>query len=177
MKLNVPKLKKILLQRDLSLENLACMAELSISTINRAMKGECSQATAYHICNALDIKIAEITEDNTISETPINIIRYMSCCAYLSPTSLAQFLNLSTSTIMARRKEIEKFSERYYNTAIIKDGGVVLLNMLAFLDYLKYRDMLLNAVTRSYVPDFDPYKWAHAMGWYGDNLTYDTKED
>ena len=49
--------------------------------------------------------------------------------------------------------------------AVIRDGNIVLVNTLVFVDYLKYRKALQEKNARKHVPPFRPEKWAWVSGW------------
>ena len=44
----------------------------------------------------------------------------------------------------------------------------MLVNFLAWTDFLKYRQMLKEKNMRKHVPNYDPVKIAKAIGWYGE---------
>lgn len=62
------------------------------------------------------------------------------------------------------REEVEK--GRYDEFAFIKDGGFLLINFLAFTDYIKHRNRLREKNLRNEVPAYNPKKIAQAIGWY-----------
>ena len=87
---------------------------------------------------------------------------------YRQKKDLAEELGLSRTTIYERCKEIEEEQwDRYGDYAVIRDGHITLINVLAFLDYLKYRDSLIDTNTRKFVPAYDPNKVAMQLGWKG----------
>lgn len=75
---------------------------------------------------------------------------------------LAQQIGVSPRTVDERMKEL-KASNRYGDMACIKDGGLVLINYLAFLDFLKNREKIKNKIP---VPDYKPQEIAKELGWY-----------
>ena len=81
---------------------------------------------------------------------------------YMPRAVLAQQFGISKRTVDERMKEIKKF-DRYDEHACIKDGGIVLINYLVFLDYIEKRERIRNGIK---VEDYDPQKLAKAIGWY-----------
>ncbi|MDD3416366.1 MAG: hypothetical protein PHY47_20580 [Lachnospiraceae bacterium] len=88
---------------------------------------------------------------------------------YMTAGKLADEFHLSPSTVYARLKEIEKEVEegryRGYDYTVIRDGKIVLINALVFIDYMTYRRQLLDHNARKYVPEFRPEKVVRCMGW------------
>lgn len=86
---------------------------------------------------------------------------------YMHKEQIAQEFNISKGTVYSRMKEIENEVKngRYNDYAIIQDGKLVLINVLVFIDYLKYRKMLLDKNARKYVPEFHPEKLIQMIGW------------
>ena len=62
-------------------------------------------------------------------------------------------------------KEFEIKTGRYNDYAIIRDGNIVLINVLVFIDYLTYRRQLLDRNARKYAPAFHPEKLVQMIGW------------
>lgn len=89
---------------------------------------------------------------------------------YRRKHELAEELGLSRTTVYERCKEIEDQWERYGDFAIIHDGNIVLVNVLAFLDFMRYRKSLLSKNTRKYVPAYEPDRIAEQLGWKGGAL-------
>ncbi|MBQ4058769.1 MAG: helix-turn-helix domain-containing protein [Lachnospiraceae bacterium] len=174
MKIDGTKLREQLITQGMQPKALSIDTQLSMSTIRRALNGTCSHSNLQRICNILDIDIQDVCIDSL--PLSISYLNYISATPYLSVQDLADYLNLSTSTISARKRELETFNGRYGETSVIKDGGIVLINVLCMLDYLKYRSLLSDETTRKYVPAFNPYQWAHAIGWYGDKSIKETEE-
>lgn len=81
---------------------------------------------------------------------------------FVSKTVLANQIGVSTKTVDNRAREM-KNSGRYPEPTIIKDGGLVLINYLAFIDYIEKRERIQNGIK---VDNFDPKELARAMGWY-----------
>lgn len=84
---------------------------------------------------------------------------------YKRPGQLAEELQLSRKTVLERRKELEDEQERYGFTAVIEDEKTILINMYAFLDYMKYRKRLQDRNMRKYVPAYDAHAWAEACAY------------
>lgn len=86
---------------------------------------------------------------------------------YMHKEQLANEFGISKQTVHNRMKEIENEikSGRYNDYAVIQDGKLVLVNVLVFIDYLKYRKMLLDKNARKYVPEFKPEKLVQIIGW------------
>lgn len=86
---------------------------------------------------------------------------------YRQKAQIAEEFGLSPSTVQARVKEIEKEVEsgRYNAYAIIRDGRLLLINVLVFIDYMKYRKMLLDKNARKYAPEFRPELLIQCIGW------------
>lgn len=86
---------------------------------------------------------------------------------YMHKDQLAREFNISKATVHNRMQEIQKevTAGRYNDYAIIQDGKLVLINVLVFVDYLKYRRMLQDKNARKSVPEFHPEKLVQIMGW------------
>ncbi|MCI9197757.1 MAG: hypothetical protein HFH56_06115 [Lachnospiraceae bacterium] len=86
---------------------------------------------------------------------------------YMPKDKIAQEFSLGKSTVQSRVKEIEtQIKEgRYNDYAVIRDGGIVLINVLVFIDYLEYRKRLRDKNAKKYVPEFQPEKIVHILGW------------
>ena len=65
---------------------------------------------------------------------------------YKSKSALANDLGISKSTVHIRAAELEQQKDRYGDLAVIRDGQIVLINSLAFLDWLRYRRELLDPI-------------------------------
>ena len=85
---------------------------------------------------------------------------------YRRKEDIAAELNISKSTVRARVLEIEEEADRYGDKAIIRDGNIVLINTLVFLDYEKYRKQLRDKNARKYTPPFKPWEWMEKCGWH-----------
>lgn len=100
----------------------------------------------------------------------------MAAVTYLTPikaspyktiSDLSEELGVSKVTIHARKKELEAEKERYGPHTVISDCGIVLINYLAWIDYLKYRARLKEKNLRKTVPPYNPMEVARELGWYG----------
>lgn len=98
----------------------------------------------------------------------ITNLRTISASPYKTKKQIANEFDLSPDTIKTRMHEMEKEEERYGRMAVIRDGGIVLINYLAFLDYISNRTLLTNKNTRKHVPPYDPSQIARDIGWYAD---------
>ncbi len=67
------------------------------------------------------------------------------------------------SKIAEIREEIKK--GRYSRYAVIADGKIVLVNVYVFMDYLTFRQQLLDENMRKSVPAFQPRTIAELCGW------------
>lgn len=91
---------------------------------------------------------------------------HVSGYPYRTKKDLATELGISKSTVYDRMREIEdQIGKRYGAYALINDGNIVLINVLVFLDWLKYRKQLLDRNMKKYVPPFSAKKVAEQMGW------------
>ena len=84
---------------------------------------------------------------------------------YRQRKDIADDLGMSRSTIYQRCKELEEFQDRYGEFAVIHDGNMILINILAFLDFMRYRSSLMGKNTKKYVPPWNPEQIAKQMGW------------
>ena len=86
---------------------------------------------------------------------------------YMKKEQLAKEFQISTGTVRTRLFEIENQIKngRYSDYAIIRDGNIVLINVLVFIDYLTYRRQLLDSNARKYAPAFHPEKLVQMIGW------------
>ena len=51
-----------------------------------------------------------------------------------------------------------------YGLVTLEDGGVVLIDTLALLDFLCYRSRLRDRNLRKTVPEYRPKEWAKRLG-------------
>lgn len=90
---------------------------------------------------------------------------------YKTLDDLANELGVSKQTLHSRKKELEEEKERYGEYVVIRDAGIVLINYLAWIDFLTYRKKLKEKNARKYVPPYKPVEVAKALGWYGEEET------
>ncbi len=95
----------------------------------------------------------------------------MRASPYKTLDDLSDELGVSKQTIHARKSELEQEKERYGEYAVIRDAGIVLINYLAWIDFLKYRQRLREKNARKHVPPYKPLEVAKALGWYGEEET------
>ena len=86
---------------------------------------------------------------------------------YMRKEQLADEFQISVGTVRTRLFEIEDEIKkgRYNDYAVIRDGNIVLINVLVFIDYMTYRRQLLDCNTRKYTPAFHPEKLIQTIGW------------
>lgn len=89
---------------------------------------------------------------------------------YLCKRELAETLGISKATVQQRVGEMESCG-RYGPYAILRDGQILQINVLAFVDWLKYRRLWQDKNLKKYVPDFVPQKVAESMGWKIDKVS------
>ena len=91
---------------------------------------------------------------------------------YKTQQGVAEEFCISRATVHNRIKEIleEIKAGRYSDYSIIEDGHIILVNVLVFLDYEKYRKMLKDKNLRKVVPRrsgrmrWSPC-WGGVTGW------------
>lgn len=83
---------------------------------------------------------------------------------YSSTEDLCTAFKCCKRTIARRIEELEKETERYGNHVVIHDGGIILVNYLAFVDYLTYRKRLMQPNLRKYVPEYNPRAIEQELG-------------
>ena len=86
---------------------------------------------------------------------------------YKTQQGVAEEFCISRATVHNRIKEIleEIKAGRYSDYSIIEDGHIILVNVLVFLDYEKYRKMLKDKNLRKVVPPFRPDEMVALLGW------------
>lgn len=87
---------------------------------------------------------------------------------YRKMDDLAARYGIAKRTVQNRICEMheeDRKSGRYKDRATINDGKIVLVNELAFLDWLKYRGQLQEKNARKYTPRFDPAAWMETLGY------------
>lgn len=93
---------------------------------------------------------------------PMTVITETRGTPWMPRCVLAQQMGISPRTVDERMRELKE-SNRYGDLACIKDGGLVLINYLAFVDFVSNREKIRNKIP---VPPYDPRKIAKEMGWY-----------
>ena len=86
---------------------------------------------------------------------------------YMRIVQLAKEFQIGTGTVRTRLLEIEDEIKtgRYNDYAVIRDGNIILINVLVFIDYMTYRQQLLDRNARKYTPAFHPEKLVQMIGW------------
>ena len=86
---------------------------------------------------------------------------------YYSVKSLQTQLDISQTTILSRVSEVEEeiVSGFYPKTAVIRDGGILLVNILVFIHYLTNRQ-LIKSGAKKHVLRFDAKEIAKDSGWH-----------
>ena len=85
---------------------------------------------------------------------------------FISKNEIAEQMGLTEKTIRNRMNEIEQQKERYGEYATIRDGGIVMINYLVWVDYLHFRQRLMQKNAKKFVPPYNPAKVAREIGWY-----------
>ena len=90
----------------------------------------------------------------------ISIIGQKLISPYMSKGDICKSMKMSKTSLDRRLKEIrnEVKQGRYSEYAIIKDGGIVWVNYLVLIDYMKNRQMLLDSNAKKYVEPFNGRK-------------------
>ena len=91
-------------------------------------------------------------------------IKYITATPYITKAQIAKSLCVSLRTVCNRISELDEYVQkgRYGDYTILDGCGVIYINYLAFIDFLKYRKDL-KAGKR--VPPYDPKKIASQIGW------------
>lgn len=86
---------------------------------------------------------------------------------YMRKEQLAKEFQIGAGTVRTRLLEIEGEIKtgRYNDYAVIRDGNIILINVLVFIDYMTYRQQLLDRNARKYTPAFHPEKLVQMIGW------------
>ena len=84
----------------------------------------------------------------------------------LRKREIAQIFSLSEATVQKLTHEIEDqiAAGRYSRHAVIRDGKLLLINSVVFMDYMANRAMLKEKNARKYVPAFDYQTSKQYMG-------------
>lgn len=85
---------------------------------------------------------------------------------YKSRAELRIEWDICNTTIDTRLKEIEAEASkgRYPSNSVIRDGGIIRVNHLVFIDYMYNRQKLLEPNLRKYVEPFNAYEIARNIG-------------
>lgn len=85
---------------------------------------------------------------------------------YKSKAELRIEWSICNTTIDSRLKEIESECKkgRYPSNSVIRDGGIIRVNHLVFIDYMYNRQRLLEPNLRKYVEPFNAYEIARDIG-------------
>lgn len=85
---------------------------------------------------------------------------------YKSKAELRIEWDICNTTIDTRLKEIEKEvnNGRYPANSVIRDGGIIRVNHLVFIDYMYNRQKLLETNLRKHVESFNAYEVAKNIG-------------
>ena len=89
---------------------------------------------------------------------------------YMNKKRLAETFDISKATVQQRIGEMESCG-RYGPYAILRDGQILQINVLAFVDWLKYRRLWQDKNLKKYVPEFVPQKVAESMGLKNDRVS------
>nr|DAO29554.1 MAG TPA: Redirecting phage packaging protein C packaging protein, DNA Binding [Caudoviricetes sp.] len=97
-------------------------------------------------------------------QTTVTEVRMLAADPYITKRYIADRYHVSVRTVCNWIAELDQYvqSGRYSDYTILDGCGVVYINYLAFIDYLKYRDKLRAKKT---VPPFDPSRIAKYIGW------------
>lgn len=79
---------------------------------------------------------------------------------------LAKQIGTCPQTLDGRLRDLKEFNEkthRYGSNPVIKDGGLVLINYIAFMDFTANREKIKNGIP---IPEYEPRKLAWEIGWY-----------
>ena len=89
---------------------------------------------------------------------------------YLCKRELAETLGISKATVQQRVGEMEA-SGRYDAYCVIRDGQIVMVNILCFTDWMKYRRMWSDKNLRKYIPEYSAENVARSLGWKIDKVS------
>ena len=85
----------------------------------------------------------------------------------LRPANLAIVFDLGKSTVAERISELEEWigKGRYPRTSVVHDGKIVLVNRLAFLDYLANRQRLMSRAGAKYAEPYEPKRLSEELAY------------
>lgn len=89
---------------------------------------------------------------------------------YMNKKRLAETFDISKATVQQRCGELET-SGRYGPYAVLRDGQIVLINVLCFIDWMKYRRLWLDKNLKKYVPEYEPEAIVKQMGMKIDKVS------
>lgn len=115
---------------------MAVMMEKMIDLCNRAEDLRRDTAIIYKEMEKLANNIQDITSDS-----------------WLSPEAVAEHFSISRQTVDRRLNEMERLGSRYTG-CIIREPKCVRVQLRAFEDYEKYRELLAGERTRKIVPAY-----------------------
>ena len=100
----------------------------------------------------------------------ITELREISASPYKTKADLAETYKVCVRTVKYRIDEIEEEVKkgRYPSHSVLRDGTLLWVNQLVWIDYLANRQKLLNKNLRKYVEPYDPVAIAREIGWYAD---------
>lgn len=78
--------------------------------------------------------------------------------------------HISDRTARSIIKEIQQHRERYGDFAVVGDGTLKRINILAFTDYWRFRKMLQDKNTKKQAPPYNPQRVANSLGFYGEEI-------
>lgn len=117
-------------------------------------------------------QVVEAVTDSIYKDHEITAPKYVNLndySLYQRYETLSKKYNVSKGTVRNRVNEILQnvgTGKRYTDAAVIEDGGIVFINELVWLDWMKYRKQLLsdNPNVKKRVDVFDPKKWIFYLG-------------
>lgn len=117
-------------------------------------------------------QVIEAVTDSIYKDHEITAPKYVNLndySLYQRYETLSKKYNVSKGTVRNRVHEILQnvgTGKRYTDAAVIEDGGMVFINELVWLDWMKYRKQLLsdNPNVKKHVDIFDPKKWIFYLG-------------
>lgn len=75
----------------------------------------------------------------------------------LRPDGICAAYSMGRTKADTLLKEMEEWiPKRYPRMSLIRDGGLTLVNRLAFIDYLSNRQLLKGSATAKYAKPYDP---------------------
>lgn len=108
----------------------------------------------------------------------ITELREISASPYKTKADLAEAYKICGRTVKVRIDEIEAEVKngRYPKHSILRDGPLLWINQLVWIDYLANRQKLINKNARKFVPPYDPGAIAREIGWYADIYEQEDEE-